>query len=242
MKTFCLVIVTSLLILSITTLCKAEDNSFIYVKSGDKPPMHAIVDGDLKCVECHPLKTKDIDGYTSATMTLKKSQLGVMPKKDIEKRVIEVLSGTHGREIFVLATSYNNKPLATVIEFSIDPETLDLYAMSERQGEKLFQMYENNQVSLAYVRPAENYFKETLGVQIVGRAELFNVEDPRWTKGLEVYLPSLPLPEEMKQQIKNDKKFEKIMTKITPDRIVLRDVSLKAKGLRGFQIWEREAP
>ena len=103
-------------------------------------------------------------------------------------------------------------------------------------------MYENNQVSLAYVRPAENYFKETLGVQIVGRAELFNVEDPRWAKGLEVYLPSLPLPEEMKQQIKNDKKFEKIMTKITPERIVLRDGSLKAQDVRRFQIWERENP
>ena len=242
MKTLCLVSVTSLLILSITTLCKAEDNSFIYVKSGDKPPMHAIFDENLKCVECHPLKTKVIDGYTSATMTLKKSSLGAMPKKDIEKRVIEVLSGTHGREIFVLATSYDNKPLATVIEFCIDPETLDLYSMSERQGEKLFQMYENNQVSLAYVRPAENYFKETLGVQIVGKAELFNVEDPRWAKGLEIYLPSLPLPEEMRQKIKDDKKFEKIMTKITPDRIVLRDSSLKAKGLRSFQIWEREAP
>jgi hypothetical protein len=46
----------------------------------------------------------------------------------------------------------------------------------------------------------------------------------------------------MREKIRNDKKFEKIMTKITPDRIVLRDVSLKAKGLRGFQIWEREAP
>ena len=210
MKKLFSAITVLLAVISLVALCKAGDNNFIYVKSGDKPPMHVIVDENLKCVECHPIKTKDIDGYTSATMTLKKSQQGVMPKQDIEKRVVEVLSGTHGREIFVLATSYNNKPLATVIEFSIDPETLDLYAMSERQGEKLFQMYENNQVSLAYVRPAENYFKETLGVQIVGRAELFNVEDPRWAKGLEVYLPSLPLPEEMWEQIKNDKKFEKI--------------------------------
>jgi hypothetical protein len=34
----------------------------------------------------------------------------------------------------------------------------------------------------------------------------------------------------------------KIMTKVTPDRIVLRDISLKAKELRNFQIWERETP
>ena len=50
MKKLCLVSVTSLFILSITTLCKAEDkkdNSFLYVKSGDKPPMHVIHDEDL---------------------------------------------------------------------------------------------------------------------------------------------------------------------------------------------------
>jgi len=230
-----------LVVISLVALCKAGENAFIYPKVGDKPSMHVKVDENLKCVECHPLKTKNIDGYTSATMTLKKSQLGVMPKQDIEKRVVEVLSGKHGREIFMLATSYNNKPLATVIEFCIDPETLDLYAMSEQQTEKLFHMNENNKVSLAYVRPAENYFKETLGVQIVGRAELLTVNDPGWAKGLDIYLPSLPVPEEAKQRIKNNKNLKKIMTKVTPDRIVLRDISLKAKGLRNFQIWEREA-
>ena len=154
MKNLFSAIAVLLIVISLVALCKAGDNDFIYPKVGDKPPMHVIVDENLKCVECHPIKTKDIDGYTSATMTLKKSQPGIMPKQDIEKRVVEVLSGTHGREIFVLATSYNNKPLATVIEFCIDPETLDLYAMSEQQTEKLFQMNENGQVSLAYVRPA----------------------------------------------------------------------------------------
>ena len=239
MKNLLSATVVSLVVISLVALCKAGDNSFIYVKPGDKPPMHVIVDENLKCVECHPIKTKDIDGYTSATMTLKKSQPGTMPKQDIEKRVVEVLSGKHGREIFMLATSYNNKPLATVIEFCIDPETLDLYAMSEQQTEKLFQMNENDQVSLAYVRPAENYFKELLGVQIMGRAELLTVKDPGWAKGLEIYLPSLPIPEEAKQRIKNNKNLKKIMTKVTPDRIVLRDISLKAKNLRNLQIWER---
>jgi general stress protein 26 len=250
MKKFFLASVTSLLILSFTTLCTAEDkkdNSFLYVKSGDKPPMHVIYDENLKCVECHPLKTKDIDGYTSATMTLEKSFLGVMPREEIEKRVVEVLQGKHGREIFVLSTSYNNKPLATIIEFAIDPETLTLYGMSERQGEKLFHIYENNQVSLAYVRPAENYFRETLGVQIVGKAQLLTGEDPEYAEGLEIYLPSLfhmiPNPPKDPAALKAFKEKigkTKIMTKVTPERIVLRDISLKAKELRNFQIWEQE--
>jgi len=238
--------VASIAIFSITAFCKAGDNSFIYVKSGEKPPMHVIYDEEIKCVECHPLKTKDIDGYTSATMTLKKSKLGVMPKADIEKRIVEVLQGKHGREIFVLATSYHNKPLATIIEFAIDPKTLNLYAMSERQGEKLFHMFENNQVSLAYVRPAENYFRETLGVQIVGNAQLLTGKDPGFEEGLEVYLPTLfhmlPNPPKDPVQLKAFKEKiskTKIMTKVTPERMVLRDIYLKAKGLRNFQIWEK---
>ena len=238
--------VASMVIFSITAFCKAGDNSFIYVKSGEKPPMHVMYDEEIKCVECHPLKTKDIDGYTSATMTLKKSKAGVMPKTDIEKRVVEVLRGTHGREIFVLSTSYHNKPLATVIEFAIDPKTLNLYAMSEKQGEKLFHMHENNQVSLAYVKQAENYFKETLGVQIVGKAQLLTGEDPDFEKGLDIYLPTLyymlPNPPKDPASIKAFKERiskTKIMTKVTPERIVLRDIYLKAKGFRNFQIWEK---
>ena len=228
------------------TLCNAIDNSLLYVKPGDLPPQHVIVDENVKCVECHPLKIKGIDGYTSATMTLKKSSLGVMPREDMEKRVVEVLQGKHGREIFVLATSYNNRPLATIIEFAIDPKTLNLYAMSERQGEKLFHMNENNQVSLAYVRPAENYFRETLGVQIVGKAKLMTGEDPEFAEGLEIYLPTLfymlPNPPTDPASVEAFKKKiseTKIMTKISPERIVLRDNSLKAKNFRNFQIWEK---
>lgn len=249
MKKLSVVAVASLTIFCIIAVCRAEekkDNSFIYVKSGDAPPLHVIFDENLKCVECHPLKTKDIDGYTSATMTLKKSSRGVMPKEEIEKRVVEVLQGKHGREIFALSTSYNNKPLATIIEFAIDPETLALYGMSERQGEKLFHMHENDQVSLAYVRPAENYFRETLGVQIVGKAELLTGKDPGFEEGLETYLPTLfymlPNPPKDPASLKAFKERigkTKIMTKITPERIVLRDVSLKANGLRNFQIWEK---
>ena len=229
-----------------SVICSAKDNGFLYVKSGDMPRLHVMFDEDLKCVACHPLKTKDIDGYTSATMTLKLSQKGVLPKEDIEKRVVEVLQGKHGREIFVLSTSYNNKPLSTIIEFVIDPKTLNLYSMSERQGEKLFHMFENDQVSLAYVRPADNYFKETLGVQIVGKAQLLTGKDPAYEEGLEIYLPSLfkmipnpPTDPEKLSAFKKRISKTKIMTKVTPDRIVLRDIYLKKQGFRNFQIWER---
>jgi uncharacterized protein YhbP (UPF0306 family) len=228
------------------TLCHAIDPALLYVKPGDMPPMHFPVEDTIKCVACHPLNIEEIDGYTSATMTLTKSTMGVMPREEIAQRVVEVLQGKHGREIFVLATSHNNKPLATIIEFVIDPKTMNLYAMSERQGEKLFQMNENSQVSLAYVRPAENYFRETLGVQIVGKAELLSGKDPGFAEGLEIYFPTIlyMLPEMPKdpaslQAFKDSIIRTKIMTRITPQRIVLRDNSLKTKNLRSFQVWEQ---
>lgn len=237
----------TLMLMALTiSFCKAEDNKFLYFKPGDKPKQHVLFDEEMKCVQCHPVKIKDIDGYTAATMTLTPSKLGALPKADIEKRVVEVVSGKHGREIFVLSTSYNNKPLSTIIELVVDPETLTFYSMSEKQTEKLFQMFYNNQVSFAYVKPAENYFRDVLGVQVIAKAELLTGEDPEFEKGLEIYFPSLlpmlrfpPNDTEKINALKENVKKTKIMTKFTPERIVLKDSTLRAKGLRLTQIWEK---
>jgi len=247
MKKLFLLSVLPMVIFSMTTFCQAkEDKSFLYVKPGDKPKNHIPYDEEIACAKCHPIKIKDIDGYSSATITIKKSKLGEMPKAELEDRIAEVLGGKKGREIYVLSTSYNNKPLATVIEFVIDPETLTFYSMSEKQTEKLFHIYENSQVSFAYVKPAENYFKDTLGVQVVGTAKLLTGKDPEFEKGLEIYLPSLlpmlPTPLNDPAQLnafKEKIRGSKIMTRITPERIVLKDISLRAKGLRLTQIWEK---
>jgi general stress protein 26 len=246
MKKLFLLSMASIITFSMISFCKAKDDKFLYSKPGDKPKQHILFDEEIKCVKCHPVKIKDIDGYTAATMTLTQSKLGVIPKVDIEKRVVEVLSGKHGREIFVLSTSYNNKPLATVIELAVDPETLTFYSMSEKQSEKLFQMFYNDQVSFAYVKPGENYFKEVLSVQVVGKAKLLTGKDPEFEKGLEIYLPSLlpminlpPNDPDKLNALKENIRKTKIMTKFTPERIVLKDISLRAKGLRLTQIWEK---
>ena len=64
-------------------------------------------------------------------------------------------------------------------------------------------MYENNQVSLANVN-RRNYLRKH-GHSDRGEGRTVYVNDPRWAKGLDVYLPSIPLPEEMKQQIRMTK-------------------------------------
>ena len=211
---------------------------YLYTKATKLPPPHPAYDKDIKCQECHVYN--GVDAYTAATMTLKKSKTGALPRQEIEKRIAEIVKGKGDyREIYVLSTAYDNKPLATVIEFVIDPKTLTFYAMSEKQTEKLFQMAANRNVSLAYVKQLEhhNYFKEPLSIQVVGTAQVLKNKDPGFEKALDIYLPTLPL--KMTPELLQAIKATKIVTKVTPSRIVMRDYTQKEKGMRMIQIWER---
>ncbi len=212
---------------------------YLYIKATKAPPQHPAYDKDIKCQECHVYA--GVDAYTAATMTLKKSKTGALSREEIEKRIAEIVKGKGDyREIYILSTAYKNKPLATPIEFVLDPRTLNLYAMSERQTEKLFHVASNQNVSCAYVKQLEhhNYFKEPLSIQVVGKAQLLRGKDPGFAEALNIYLPTLPLKltPELLQAIKETK----IVTKVTPERIIIRDYTQKEKGNRMVQIWERQ--
>lgn len=219
----------------------------LYVTPTAKPPHHGVYDATMKCLDCHSYD--GVDAYTSATMAMKKSVKGSMPRKEIKAAIAEALKGRGDyREIFILATAFDNKPLATVIEFVLDPKTFTFYAISEKQTEKLFQMYSNPNVSMAYVRHRSDYdyFGGALGVQIVGKAKLLMGDEPAFTEGARVYLPTLPQPvptgvqpppiDDMITMLKN----KKVITKVTPERIVILNRSFKQKGYHAVQIWEPE--
>jgi len=218
----------------------------LYVKPKKKPPQHGIYEESMKCVDCHSYD--GVDAYTSATITVKKSPKGRLPRAAIEKAIREALKGKGDfREIFVLSTSFDNKPLASVLEFVLDPETFTFYAMSEKQTEKLFHVASNPQVSMAYVKQRDDfdYFRGALGVQIVGHAQLLRGSDPEFKQAAERYLPTLPAPpptgpqppplEAMVEMVKESK----IITKIVADRIVILSRALKGPESHAIQIWER---
>jgi hypothetical protein len=203
--------------------------AYLYTKATKLPPPHPIYDEGLKCKDCHVYD--GVDAYTAATMTLKKSNAGVLTRDMLEKRIAEIVKGKGDfREIYTLSTSYDNKPLSTVIEFVLDPKTLIFYAFSERQTEKLFHVAANPNVSLAYVKQLEhhNYFKEPLGVQVVGKAKQIKGTDPEFEEALKVYLPTLEsmigikFPPERVEDIKKTK----IITKVVPERIIIRDYTM----------------
>jgi hypothetical protein len=218
---------------------------YIYVDVGDakKPSFHMPFDEKMQCLHCH--KYDKVDAYTAATMTLKKSKTGRMAQEDIKQAIMEALKGIGNyREMYVLSTSFNNKPLATCIEFTLDPKTFTFYASSEKQTEKLFHIASNPNVSMVYVknRDDKRYFIDPLGVQIVGKAEQFKAGDPEFEEAFQISLSTVHLPPgmELTPEMLARLKKNQLITKITPERIVLANHEFRKKGLHFKQIWEAE--
>lgn len=216
---------------------------YIYVKpkSDKKPRGHMPFDEGMKCVVCH--KWNGVDAYTSATITLKKCKTGRLPQAEIRKAVLETLKGRGNyREMYGLATSFNNKPLATCMEYTIDPDTFTFYGSSEKQGEKLFHIAANPKISLVYVkhRDDKDYFKDPVGVQIVGQAEQLKLGDPEFDKAFDISLSTVIMPQGMQltPEMKEHLKKNQLVTKITPERIVITHHEFRSKGLHFKQIWE----
>lgn len=220
---------------------------YLYVKPLKKPQRHGVFDEGMKCLDCHSYD--GVDAYTSATMALKKTVKGRAPQEMIRDEILNALRGKGDyREIFVMATAFNNKPVATVIEFVMDPATMTLYAMSEKQTEKLFHIASNPNVSLAYVKQREDYdyFSGALGVQIVGQAVQLKGTDPGFDEAAAIYIATLPLPKPNPmvpqppdvEALIGVVRASKIITKIVPERIAILNRDFKEKGYHAMQLWE----
>jgi hypothetical protein len=218
---------------------------YIYVNIGkaEKPPLHMPFDEEMNCTDCH--KYDGVDAYTAATMTLKKSKTGRLPQEEIKQAIMDALKGLGNyREMFVLSTSFNNMPLATCIEFAIDPQTFIFYASSEKQTEKLFHIASNPNVSMVYVkqRNDKNYFLDPLGVQLIGKAEQLKYGDPEFDDAFNFCLSTTHLPPGFKltPEILSNLKKNQLVTKVTPQRIIISNGEFRKKGLHFKQIWEAD--
>ena len=214
---------------------------YIYVKPLKKSPLHMPYDEEMKCIDCH--KWDGVDAYTSATMSLAKSKKGRLPKEEIKAAILDTLKGRGNyREMYVLATAFNNKPLATCMEYVIDQESLTLYASSEKQGEKLFHLAVNKDVSIVYVKHRDDldYFKDPIGVQIVGEAEQLKLGDPGFEEAFDVCLSTVIMPEGLilTPEFKKVLQKNQLVTKITPKRIIITHQKFRSAGHHFKQIWE----
>jgi hypothetical protein len=219
--------------------------AYIYVNPVKKSPFHMPYDDTLKCIDCHTWN--GADAYTAATMTLAKSAKGRLSQQEIKKAILETLKGTGDyREMYVMATSFKDEPLASCLEFILDPETLTLVASSEKQTEKLFHIAANGRASLVYVKHRDDmkYFMNPIGVQITGKAVQLKYGDPGFDQAAELCLQTAinHMPEEMQKKMSREVMLagiqkNQLITKVIPERIVITSGDFIKQGLHRKQIW-----
>jgi hypothetical protein len=175
------------------------------------------------CMECHLIKT---DALSTATQKFLERK-GAMKKEDIWREIVKFFGK---RKSTVLATSINNEPYVTTIDFALDPVNKVMYALSEKGTRKLGQMKMNPKVALEYHDAKAWESKIFRCLQMRGEARVFSADDPQFDEGLRIFEPSIDA-----EMIKRGMD----MTCFTPKEIFSYDSLRKDKGLNIFQLWER---
>ena len=201
----------------------------------------------VACMECHTIK---VDATSTATQRFLERE-GAMEKDELWKAIVEFF---REKQSVVLATTINNEPYVTTIDFALDPVKKVFYGLSEKGTRKLDQMKMNPKVALEYHQPREEDSRlfrcpktttdseislkdcEELGakvfrcLQMRGEARVFSADDPQFDEGLKVFKPGID-PEMIKRGMD--------MTCFTPKEILFYDFLRKDRGLNIFQNWER---
>lgn len=103
------------------------------------------------------------------------------------------------REMYQIATSYNNVPGLSSVEFVLDPTTMKLYASSEKGTEKCEHIKHNPNVVMywyhqipeeEYVAYSNDYFN-SYGVQIKGTAKIMDPVDENAKYAANLYIETL---------------------------------------------------
>lgn len=103
-------------------------------------------------------------------------------------------TGNNYREMYQLATSYNNVPSNTNLEMVLDVKTLHLLGASEANTGKTIEFSKNPQVSVSWVRQIRPQEEETYnyycsyGVQINGRVHIYTAGDLETEEGQEALI------------------------------------------------------
>jgi nitroimidazol reductase NimA-like FMN-containing flavoprotein (pyridoxamine 5'-phosphate oxidase superfamily) len=194
-----------------------------------------------------------VDAMSTATLKVWLTGKGDMPKELLWKHISEVLGGKGGKKTYVLATSMDNIPLSTTIEFAVDPDKKVLYGFAEKGTEKLIHIKNNPKVSLNWHEEFMNDFSKSLCVQIRGTAELFEGDSPEMNEAISVYpyqymiwnfiqprnAATTLLVEPLQKAMAHVISSKMMMVKITMEQVVITDRSLTAKGYRSRQLWRR---
>jgi len=177
----------------------------------------------VACMECHTIKT---DAVSTATKRFLERE-GTLKNEELWKEIVEFFGK---RQSTVLATTINNEPYVTTIDFALDPVRKVFYALSEKGTRKLIQIKMNPKVALEYHQPRDWKTKVFRCLQMRGEARTFTADDPQFDEGLRIFEPQIDV-----EMIKRGMD----MTCFTPQEILFYDNLRKERRLNIFQLWER---
>ncbi len=175
------------------------------------------------CMECHTIIT---DGVTTATQRFLERP-GAIENQELWKDVVAFFGE---RQSCIIATSVNNEPYVTTVDFALDPVNKVMYAMCEKGTRKLGQIRVNPKVAVEYHQPRDWQSKIFRCLQMRGEARTFGADDALFAEGLRVFKPQVD--EDLIRRGMD-------MICFTPKEILFYDNQRKAKGLNVFQLWKR---
>ncbi len=173
-----------------------------------------IIIGIILLFSCNQQEnTETAEAVTGASESIEEA--GQLPQEEIRKLILEYLrgfklkDGEDGkpvwsyREMYQIATSYNDMPGLSSVEFVLDPETMRLYASSEKGTEKVLHIPKNPNVVMywykqipedQYVIQKNDYFN-SYGVQIAGTARLMDPAEENFYELAGRYMETLYGPQ-----------------------------------------------
>ena len=201
---------------------EAEEEVPPILLGAELPEDHQEIEAEA-CMECHRI---EIDTVTTATKRFLERK-GAMEKDDLWKEIVEFFGK---RQSCVLATTINNEPYVTTVDFALDPVSKVMYALSEKGTRKLGQMKMNPKVAVEYHQPRDWKTKIFRCLQMRGDARVFSADDPQFNEGLRIFEPQIDV-----EMIKRGMD----MTCFNPKEILFYDNLRKERDLNIFQLWER---
>jgi len=202
---------------------KAEEEEVPAILLGAAMPEDHQEIETVACMECHTILT---DGVTTATQRFLERP-GAINNEELWKEIVAFFGE---RQSCVIATSINNEPYVTTVDFAIDPVNRVMYALSEKGTRKLDQIRMNPKVAVEYHQPRDWQTKIFRCLQMRGEARTFSADDAQFTEGLRIFKPQIDA-----EMIRRGMD----MTCFTPKEILFYDNLRKERNLNIFQLWNR---
>jgi len=155
-----------------------------------------------------------------------KKPLEVMPRDQLEQHLSEFMKS---HNVCVLATTKDNIPRATSLEYEAEGTTL--YIVVD-QGRKIENMRANSQISVAIHDPLHGWLT-VKGIQITAKAKLLTDSDAEYPGAWKIFNRANAGKEGWDTPPKG-----RTLLIIKPQKIELIETTLREKGYEMQQVWE----